>query len=63
MEFDVPADLRGVAELYIRATSTPHNKHAWFCVFYRDHGVEHFDFDGDVDHKMKQDDSDNDGRP
>ena len=63
VEFDVPIDLRNVAQLYLRATSSPHNKNVWFCVFYRDHGVEHFEFDGDVDHKMKQDDSDNDCAP
>ena len=63
VEFDLPADLRNVARLYIRGTSNPSNKNAWFCVFYKDHGVEHFEFDGDEDHNMKQDDSDNDCRP
>ena len=63
MEFDLPAEMRDVAELYIRATSIPQNKNALFCVFYRDHGVEHFKFDGDVDHKMKRDDSDDECKP
>src|SRR6478672_2927685 len=55
-EFDLPADFRDAAKLYIRATSTPRDKNAWFCVFYNNHGVEHFEFDGDEDHNMKQDD-------
>jgi hypothetical protein len=63
VEFDVPAALRNIAELYLRATTTPKGKNAWFCVFYRDHGVEHFEFDGDEDHNMKQSDSDDDCRP
>jgi hypothetical protein len=63
VEFDVPTDLRDVAQLYLRATSNPHDKNARFCVFYKDHGVEHFEFDGDEDHKMKQDDSDDDCKP
>src|SRR5690242_9332971 len=56
-EFDVPADFRNLAQLYIHATSNPHDRNVWFCVFYKDHGVEHFEFDGDEDHNMKQDDS------
>ncbi len=63
MEFDLPADFRNAAHLYLRATSSPHHKNAWFCVFYRDHGVEHFEFDGDEDHNMKPDDSDHDCKP
>ena len=58
VEFDVPKELRDVARLYLHAASSPHKKNAWFCVFYRNHGVEHFEFDGDEDHNMKQDDSD-----
>ncbi len=57
-EFDVPADFLDAAELYIRGISEPKNKHAAFCVFYQDHGVKHFKFDGDEDHDMKQHDSD-----
>src|SRR6478672_11548859 len=30
VEFDVPADLRDVAQLYLRATTNPHGKNAWF---------------------------------
>ena len=63
VEFDLPADFRNVAQLYIRATSNPHDKKAGFCVFYKNHGVEHFEFDGDQDHDMKQDDSDDDCKP
>jgi hypothetical protein len=62
-EFDLPVELRGAAELYIRATTTPKNKEASFCVFFQNHGVEHFKFDGDKDHQMKPHDSDNDCHP
>jgi hypothetical protein len=62
VEFDLPAKFRNSAELYIRAHSDPHQK-AYFCVFYRDHGVENFDFDGDSDHQMKQSDSDDECHP
>jgi hypothetical protein len=58
LEFDIPAELRNAAKLYIRGTTDPKNKHALFCVFYMDHGVEQFHFDGDVDHEMKPSDTD-----
>lgn len=63
MEFDVPAALRNAAKLYIRGTTEPRDKHALFCVFYMDHGVEQFHFDGDVDHDMKPSDSDRECKP
>jgi len=63
VEFDVPADFRNVDQLYIRGVSAPHDKEASFCVFYRDHGVEHFEFDGDEDHNMNEHHSDNDCEP
>jgi hypothetical protein len=63
VEFDVPGEFRNLAQLYVRATSNPHDKKAWFCVFYKDHGVEHFEFDGDEDHNMKRDDSDDACKP
>jgi hypothetical protein len=63
VEFDVPAALRNAPRLYLHATTNPRDKHAWFCVFYGGHGVEHFKFDGDVDHNMKQDDSDRECTP
>jgi hypothetical protein len=59
VEFDVPVALRNAPELYLHATTNPHDKDAWFCVFYRNHGVEHFEFDGDGDHQMRQTDSGN----
>jgi len=62
VEFDVPAKFRNAAELYIRAHSDPQQK-VYFCVFYRDHGVENFNFDGDSDHQMKQTDSDDECHP
>jgi hypothetical protein len=58
LEFDVPAALLNAAKLYIRGTTDPRNKHALFCVFYMDHGVKEFHFDGDVDHEMKPSDTD-----
>jgi hypothetical protein len=57
-EFDVPNEFLNVATLYIHATSNPNDKNSWFCVHYRGQGVKHFDFDDDEDHKMDQDDSD-----
>jgi hypothetical protein len=63
LEFDVPAALLNAAKLYIRATTDPKNKHALFCVFYMDHGVEQFHFDGDVDHEMKPSDTDRECKP
>ena len=63
VEFDVPADLRNAPELFLRAVTEPHDKKAQFCVFYRDHGVEHFEFDGDEEHRMKQTDSDDECHP
>src|SRR3954465_2313251 len=43
-EFDLPADLRILPKLHIRAKTDPSNKHASFCVFYQDHGVSRFHF-------------------
>ena len=63
MEFDLPMELGTAPKLYIRGTTDPRNKHAEFCVFYMDHGVEHFAFDGDVDKKMEPTDSDRDCKP
>jgi hypothetical protein len=63
LEFDVPAELLNAARLYIRGTTDPHDKHALFCVFYMDHGVEQFHFAGYVDHNMKPSDSDRECKP
>jgi hypothetical protein len=63
MEFDLPAELRNVPKLYIHGATVPGNKHVVFCVFYMDHGVEHFAFDGDVDKNMEATDSDRDCKP
>jgi hypothetical protein len=63
VEFDVPTDFRKAAHLYLHATSNPHDTKAEFCVFYKNHGIEHFEFDGDEDHNMKQEDSDNECLP
>src|SRR6476620_1608444 len=50
VEFDVPAELISAAKLYIHGTTDPHDRHARFCVFYMDHAVREFHFDGYVDH-------------
>jgi hypothetical protein len=63
VEFDLPSDFRKVARLYLRATANPDDKKASFCVFYKNHGVEHFEFDRDEDHHMKQDDSEDECNP
>ena len=61
-EFDL-MDMRAWPKLHIRGKTDPKGKKAVFCVFYGNHGVEHFEFDGDVDKNMKRDDSDNDCKP
>ncbi|HSV61946.1 MAG TPA: hypothetical protein VLH83_01265 [Chthoniobacterales bacterium] len=61
-EFDL-AEMRLWPKLHIRAKTDPKNKKAVFCVFYGDHGVEHFKFDGDKDDNMKSTHKDNDCHP
>lgn len=51
-EFDL-AEMREWPKLHIRAKTDPKGKKAVFCVFFGNHGVEHFDFDGDKDDNMK----------
>ena len=58
LEFDVPAELITAAKLYIHGTTDPHDRHAKFCVFYMDHAVREFHFDGYVDHNMRPSDTD-----
>jgi hypothetical protein len=62
-EFDLPADLRNLPKLHVRAKADPKRKDAVFCVFYQNHGVEHFKFDGDKDENMKSTHSNNDCKP
>ncbi|MFL6590233.1 MAG: hypothetical protein ACJ8M4_08675 [Chthoniobacterales bacterium] len=62
-EFDVPIELRGLNHLYLRGITEPKSKDAVFCVFFGDHGVQHFKFDGDKDENMKPHDSDHDCKP
>jgi hypothetical protein len=62
-EFDLPADLRNLPKLHIRAKTDPGNKHAAFCVFYQNHGVSHFHFDGDKDDNMKSTHTEKDCMP
>ena len=61
-EFDL-GEMREWPKLHIRAKTDPKNKKAVFCVFYGDHGVEHFKFDGDKDDNMKSTHKDNDCHP
>jgi hypothetical protein len=61
-EFDL-AEMREWPKLHIRAKTDPKNKKAAFCVFFGNHGVSHFDFDGDKDDNMKSSHTDNDCHP
>ena len=61
-EFDL-AEMRAWPKLHIRAKTDPKNKKAAFCVFFGNHGVQHFDFDGDKDDNMKSTHDDNDCHP
>lgn len=62
-EFDLPTHLRNLPKLYLRGITDPKSKDAVFCVFYQNHGVEHFKFDGDKDDNMESKHSDNDCKP
>ncbi len=62
-EFDLPIELRNLPKLYVRGITDPKSKDAVFCVFFADHGVQHFKFDGDKDENMKPHDSDHDCKP
>ena len=63
VEFDAPIELRELDHLYLRGITEPKSKDAVFCVFFKDHGVQHFKFDGDKDENMKPSDSDHDCTP
>jgi hypothetical protein len=62
-EFDLPADLRNLPKLHLHGRTDPKSKDAVFCVFFQNHGVEHFKFDGDKDDNMESKHSDNDCKP
>jgi len=51
-EFDL-AEMRAWPKLHIRAKADPKGKKAVFCVFFGNHGVSHFHFDGDKDDNMR----------
>ena len=61
-EFDL-AEMRMWPKLHIRAKTDPKGKKAVFCVFFGNHGVQHFDFDGDKDDNMNSKHDDNDCHP
>ena len=61
-EFDL-MEMRAWPKLHIRAKTDPKGKKAVFCVFYGNHGVEHFEFDGDKDDNMKSTHTDDDCKP
>ena len=61
-EFDL-MEMREWPKLHIRAKTDPKGKKAVFCVFFGNHGVEHWDFDGDKDDNMKSTNTDNDCKP
>lgn len=61
-EFDL-MEMRQWPKLHIRAKTDPKGKKAVFCVFFGNHGVQHFDFDGDKDDNMNSTHDDNDCHP
>jgi hypothetical protein len=61
-EFDL-MEMRQWPKLHIRAKTDPNGKKAVFCVFFGNHGVQHFDFDGDKDDNMNSKHDDNDCHP
>ena len=61
-EFDL-AEMREWPKLNIHAKADPKGKKAVFCVFFGNHGVQHFDLDGDKDDNMKSTHDDNDCKP
>jgi len=61
-EFDL-MEMRAWPKLHIRAKTDPKGKKAAFCVFFGNHGVQHFDFDGDKDDNMNSTHDDNDCKP
>jgi hypothetical protein len=61
-EFDL-MEMRQWPKLHIRAKTDPKSKKAVFCVFFGNHGVQHFDFDGDKDDNMNSKHDDNDCHP
>jgi len=61
-EFDL-AEMREWPKLHIRAKTDPKSEKAAFCVFFGNHGVSHFDFDGDKDDNMKSSHTDHDCHP
>ena len=46
-EFDVPANYLQAPQLYLRGNVSPIGKIADLCLMYKDHGVEHMDFNDD----------------
>lgn len=61
-EFDL-AEMREWPKLHLRMKTAPKKGHAVFCVFYGNHGVQHFEFDGDKDDNLKPGNTDNDCHP
>jgi hypothetical protein len=61
-DFDVPADLQTVKELYLQASANPGGKNTRFCVYFQNVGIKRFDFSGDKDEQIRQSDRDGDCR-
>jgi hypothetical protein len=57
-EFDVPEEYLQSQVLYIQAIANPDDKDSRFCVFFRENGVQQFDFDDQEDARMAQKDRD-----
>jgi hypothetical protein len=62
-EFDLPVELRNLPKLHIRGITDPKGKKVSFCVFFQNHGVEHFEFDGDKDDNMRSTHKEDDCKP
>jgi hypothetical protein len=57
MDFDVPQKYTNLNTLYLKGQSSG-DKKSWFCMMYKENGVQHFDFANDEDHEVKQSDRD-----
>ncbi len=57
-EFDFPADLQNVQEVWIKGTADPEDRNVNMCVGYRDHITQKMTFDASEEHETSQGDSD-----
>jgi hypothetical protein len=57
-EFDLPADLINVREVFIKGVAVPRGRNVHMCVLFKDHVTQKMEFDQDEEHETSQDDSD-----